>query len=60
MSADVPPQAMGVEVETWRMVAVALAAELADHGCYVPSRPAVLAYSHARNGRMAEALGVLA
>ena len=48
------------DVEVWRAVTVALAAELADHGTYVPSSPAVLAYSHARNGRMAEALEVLA
>lgn len=71
------------DVEVWRAVTVALAAELADHGTYVPSNrvrdrdvglggdrrplwlpsrssPAVLAYSHARNGRMAEALEVLA
>lgn len=48
------------DVEVWRATTVALAAELADRGCYVPSRPAVLAYSHARNGRMAEALEVLA
>jgi len=48
------------DVGVWRAVTVALAAELADHGTYVPSSPAVLAYSHARNGRMAEALEVLA
>ena len=48
------------DVKVWRAVTVALTAELADHGTYVPSSPAVLAYSHARNGRMAEALEVLA
>lgn len=38
----------------WRDVAVALANDLADVGAD-PCSSAVLAYNHARNGRMAEA-----
>jgi hypothetical protein len=57
-TGDVPAQAMGLEVEAWRMVAIALASELAEVGA--DSRcDAVRAYNHARNGRMTEALGVL-
>lgn len=47
------------ELKTWREVAIALVAEMADMGAD-PLCDAVLAYNHARNGRMAEALEVLA
>lgn len=40
--------------DVWRAVAIALMSDLADRGAG-PFSPAVRAYNHARNGRMAEA-----
>jgi len=47
------------ELKTWREVAIALVAELAENGYNDRYCDAVLAYNHARNGRMVEALEVL-
>jgi hypothetical protein len=41
-------------LNVWRMVAIALMADLADAGAD-PLSPAVIAYNHARNGRWDEA-----
>lgn len=48
------------DAAAWRAVAITFAADAADAGTYLPTDPAILAYNHARNGRYAEALEVLA
>lgn len=45
---------MAEQTDIWRAVAIALRAELAEHG-YDPNSPAVRAYNHARNGRWDQA-----
>jgi len=50
----------GIAIHTMREVAIALVAELAENGYNDRYCDAVLAYNHARNGRYAEAMEVLA
>lgn len=60
MSTSVTPS-FALEALAWKAIAgVLIPSDAADEGTYLPTDPAILAYNHARNGRYAEALGVLA
>jgi len=59
VSTAVTPS-FALEALVWKAIAGVLITDAADEGTYLPTDPVILAYNHARNGRYAEAMEVLA